>query len=281
MDKLYHNVTYKISKLITKEYSTSFSTAVGFLRRDQQLAVYSIYGFVRYADEIVDTFHDIDKKHFLETFEKEYYQAVKSGVSLNPVIHSFQLTVRKYQIDDELIRAFLRSMKADLHKTRYTDESEINEYIYGSADVVGLMCLKVFVNGDESLYKQLRVPAMRLGSAFQKVNFLRDLKKDTEQLNRQYFPELVNGILTDGIKTKIIQKIQRDFNEAYEGIQSLPGRSKLAVMIAYSFYKTLLRKIQKRPAQMIMASRIRISGARKTLLFLKVYFSYILNLNYI
>ena len=151
MDKLYHNVTYKISKLITKEYSTSFSTAVGFLRRDQQLAVYSIYGFVRYADEIVDTFHDIDKKHFLETFEKEYYQAVKSGVSLNPVIHSFQLTVRKYQIDDELIRAFLRSMKADLHKTRYTDESEINEYIYGSADVVGLMCLKVFVNGDESL----------------------------------------------------------------------------------------------------------------------------------
>jgi phytoene synthase len=279
MDELFNSVAYQISRLITKEYSTSFSTAVGFLRRDQQMAIYSIYGFVRFADEIVDTFHGTDKKNLLESFEIEYYQAVKTGVSLNPVIHSFQLTVKKYRIDDELIRAFLRSMKADLHKTKYNDEREMNEYIFGSADAIGLMCLKVFVNGNESLYKQLRNPAMRLGSAFQKVNFLRDLKKDTEQLKRQYFPEIVNGILTEGIKTEIIQKIERDFIESYQGIQLLPGRSKLAVLIAYHFYKTLLRKIQKKPAQMIMASRIRISGARKTLLFLKVYFSHILNLN--
>ncbi len=279
MDELFNNVTYQISKLITKEYSTSFSTAVGFLRRDQQLAIYSIYGFVRYADEIVDTFHDADKKHLLESFEKDYYQAAESGISLNPVIHSFQLTVKKYRIDDELIQAFLSSMKADLIKTKYNDEKEISEYIYGSADVVGLMCLKVFVNGNESLYKQLNGPAMRLGSAFQKVNFLRDLKKDTELLKRQYFPELANSILTERIKNEIILKIKHDFNESYKGIQLLPGRSKLAVMIAYNFYKTLLKKIQKKPAENIMASRIRISGTRKILLFLKAYFSYILNLN--
>jgi len=278
MDKLYNSVTYKISKLITKEYSTSFSTAVSFLKKKEQQAIYSIYGFVRYADEIVDTIEDIDKKPLLESFEKEYYQAAKAEVSLNPVIHSFLLTVKKYQIDDDLIQAFLKSMKTDLYKTQYSNDSEINEYIYGSADVVGLMCLKVFVNGDEALYHQLKVPAMRLGSAFQKVNFLRDLKKDTEQLKRQYFPELANGILTDGAKANIIQKIHHDFEKSYRGIKLLPGRSKLAVAIAYNFYKTLLKKIQRKPPQMIMASRIRISGARKTLLFFKTYLAYILNL---
>jgi len=278
MDKLYNLVTYQVSKLITKKYSTSFSTAVGFLRKDEQLAIYSIYGFVRYADEIVDTFRGVDRKYLLESFEKEYYQAAKSGVSLNPVIHSFQLTVKKYRIDDKLIQAFLRSMKSDLYKTQYNDEREMNEYIYGSADVVGLMCLRVFVNGDESLYHQLKVPAMRLGSAFQKINFLRDLKKDTEQLNRQYFPELDNGILNEGTKAEIIQKIHHDFAESYQGIQFLPGRSKLAVAIAYYFYKTLLKKIQKKPAQLIMISRIRISNARKTLLLIKACLSYILNL---
>lgn len=278
MDKLYNSVTFQVSKLITKKYSTSFSTAVGFLRKDEQLAIYSIYGFVRYADEIVDTFNGVDKKHLLESFEKEYYQAAKSGVSINPVIHSFQLTVKKYRIEDELIQAFFRSMKSDLYKTQYNDEREMNEYIYGSADVVGLMCLKVFVNGNESQYEQLKVPAMRLGSAFQKVNFLRDLKKDTEQLKRDYFPELANGILTDEKKTEIIQKIHHDFAESYEGIKMLPGRSKLAVAIAYYFYKTLLKKIQKKSAQMIIVSRIRISDARKALLLIKAYLSYILNL---
>ena len=278
MDKLYNSVTFQISKLITKEYSTSFSAAVGFLRKDEQLAIYSIYGFVRFADEIVDTFHGVDKKHLLESFENEYYQADKVGVSLNPVINSFLLTVKKYQIDDELVQSFLKSMKSDLYKSQYSNEQEINEYIYGSAGVVGLMCLKVFTEGNKTLYDQLELPAMRLGSAFQKVNFLRDLKNDTEQLKRQYFPELTHAILTDEVKDRIIKKINHDFADAYEGIKLLPGRSKLAVAIAYCFYKTLLKEIQKKPVEMIMVSRIRISGTRKTLLFVKTYLAYILNL---
>ena len=278
MDKLYNSVTYKISKLITKEYSTSFSTAVSCLKKKEQQAIYSIYGFVRYADEIVDTFYDIDKKLLLESFENEYYQAAECGVSTNPVIHSFLLTVYKYDIDKALIQAFLKSMKADLYKTQYNNEREMNEYIYGSADVVGLMCLKVFVRGDNTLYDQLKLPAMRLGSAFQKVNFLRDLKKDTEQLKRQYFTELTNAIFTDEVKNRIIEKITHDFVESYEGMKLLPGRSKLAVAIAYYFYKTLLKKIQKKPAEFILVSRTRISGARKILLLIKSYLSYILNL---
>jgi phytoene synthase len=278
MDKLFDSITYKISRLITKQYSTSFSTAVGLLRREEQQAIYSIYGFVRYADEVVDTFNGIDKEYLLELFEKEYYQAAKLNASLNPVIHSFVLTVKKYKIDDELIQAFIKSMKTDLYKTQYSTEKEISDYIYGSADVVGLMCLKVFVSGDEALYNKLKEPAMRLGSAFQKVNFLRDFKNDTELLRRQYFPELTGGILTNGLKTEIVQKINHDFAEAYSGIKLLPGRSKLAVAIAYHFYKTLLKKIRKKPAERIMDSRIRLSGARKTLIFIKVYLSYILNL---
>lgn len=278
MDQLFNSVTYQISKLITKEYSTSFSAAVGFLEKDKQLAIYSIYGFVRYADEIVDTFYGVDKKQLLESFENEYYQASKSGVSINPVIHSFQLTAKKYNIDEELVQAFLKSMKFDLSKTRYRNDQEMNEYIYGSADVIGLMCLKVFVSRDEALYNRLKVSAMSLGSAFQKVNFLRDIKNDTEQLKRQYFPELVNGILTGEAKNKIIEKINLDFEESYEGIKLLPGRSKLAVTIAYCFYKTLLKKIQKKPAEIIMVSRIRISGFRKILLLIKTYLSYVLNL---
>jgi phytoene/squalene synthetase len=169
-------------------------------------------------------------------------------------------------------------MKTDLYKTHYKNEKEINDYIYGSADVVGLMCLKVFVNGDESRYNELKVPAMRLGSALQKVNFLRDLKKDTEHLKRQYFPELHNRSMSEETKNEIIQKIYQDFAESYQGIKLLPGRSKLSVVIAYYFYKALLKKIQKRPAQMIMVSRIRISNARKILLLIKSYLTYILNL---
>src|SRR4030042_2655127 len=185
MNKLYNTVAYKISRLVTREYSTSFSKAVSFLKKDDQEAIYSIYGFVRYADEIVDTFHTVDKDKILESFENEYYSAVKRAVSTNPILHSFQLTVKKYNIPDELVKAFLKSMRYDLYKTQYSNKNEVDEYIYGSADVVGLMCLKVFVNGDETLYERLKVPAMRLGSAFQKINFLRDIKSDTEILNRQ------------------------------------------------------------------------------------------------
>ncbi|MBN1413544.1 MAG: phytoene/squalene synthase family protein [Bacteroidales bacterium] len=278
MDQLYNAVAYKISRLVTREYSTSFSKAVGFLTKEDQTAIYSIYGFVRYADEIVDTFHTVDKNKILAAFEEEYYNAVKTGVSTNPILHSFQLTVKKYNIPDELVKAFLKSMQFDLYKTEYNSKKEMNEYIYGSADVVGLMCLKVFVNGDEMLYEQLKVPAMRLGSAFQKVNFLRDIKNDTEILKRQYFPELAGKVLTDITKEKIIAEISTDFKASYEGIKLLPGRSKLAVTIAYYYYKALLNKIRNHTAKAVMSSRIRITGTKKFLLFLKACTAYIFKL---
>jgi phytoene synthase len=278
MDKLYNDVANKISRLVTLEYSNSFSRAVSFLEKESRQAIYSIYGFVRFADEIVDTFHSVDKDNILKSFENEYYAAYERGVSTNPILHSFQLTVKKYNLDDNLIKAFLKSMHDDLYKTLYNDKKEMNDYIYGSADVVGLMCLKVFVNGDEALYERLKEPAMRLGSAFQKVNFLRDIKSDTEILKRQYFPELAGKQLTDEIKEKIITEISADFNASYMGLKALPGRSKLAVAIAYYFYKTLLKKIQNKPAETVMKSRIRISGLRKSSLFIKAYAAYVLNL---
>ena len=191
---LYDQVSFKVSKLVTRSYSTSFSIAVSFLDREIQQVIYSIYGFVRCADEIVDTFLEHDKESLLNKFEEDYYEAQKNRISLNPVLHSFQLTVTKYKIPDMLIRAFLLSMRTDLHKTRYTSKNEIDAYIYGSADVVGLMCLAVFTNGNSEMYENLKASAMRLGSAFQKVNFLRDLKNDTESLDRQYFPEIKNGL---------------------------------------------------------------------------------------
>jgi phytoene/squalene synthetase len=278
MDKLYNDVANKISRLVTQEYSSSFSRAVSFLEKETRQAIYNVYGFVRFADEIVDTFYSVDKDNILKSFEDEYYAAYERGVSTNPILHSFQLTVKKYNIDDNLIKAFLKSMHNDLYKTLYNDKKEMNDYIYGSADVVGLMCLKVFVNGDEALYERLKEPAMRLGSAFQKVNFLRDIKSDTEILKRQYFPELVGKRLTDEIKEKIITEISADFNASFMGLKDLPGRSKLAVAIAYCFYKTLLKKIQNKPAGTVMESRIRISGLRKSLLFIKAYAAYVLNL---
>lgn len=278
MDRLYNDVSLKISRLVTLEYNTSFSNAIRFLGKEERNAIYSIYGFVRIADEIVDTFHGIDKQHYLESYEKEFYLAYQSGVSTNPVLHSFQLTVKKYNINDALIRAFLKSMMYDTQKSTYCTNEEIKEYIYGSADVVGLMCLKVYINGDETLYNSLKAPAMRLGSAFQKVNFIRDLKNDTEQLKRQYFPEVVNGKFTEELKNRIVEDIEDDFHESYKGVKLLPGRSKLAVALAYHFYRTLLKKIQNTPASVIMETRIRITGIRKFLLFIKVFLYYKLNL---
>ena len=263
---LYDHVSYETSKLVTKNYSTSFSIAVSFLNAKVQKAIYSIYGFVRYADEIVDSFDQFDKEALLEKFEADYYEAYKSGISLNPILHSFQMIVRLYQIPDELIQAFLKSMKADLYKTRYESKSEIDDYIYGSADVVGLMCLKVFTNGDNALYTSLKLPAKRLGSAFQKVNFLRDLKSDIEFLDRQYFPEMGNGSFDDKVKEAIIQDIEIDFQAARKGIQKLPDDAKLAVLIAYFYYKRLLNKIRHTPSSKLLATRIRISGTRKMVL---------------
>jgi len=275
---LYDHVSFEISKLVTKTYSTSFSIAVSFLETHVQKAICSIYGFVRFADEIVDSFDQYDKGILIDKFEKDYYDAYENGISMNPVLHSFQVIVKRYQIPNELIQSFLKSMKADLYKTKYRCKSEIDEYIYGSADVVGLMCLKVFTDKDDALYETLKLPAKRLGSAFQKVNFLRDLKSDLEFLDRQYFPEIGDGPFNDGVKAEIIIDIEKDFQAARKGIPNLPEDAKLAVLIAFYYYERLLNKIRHTPASKLMTARIRISGTRKMVLLAKALAVYRLNL---
>lgn len=274
MIQLYHQTSYKISKLVTNRYSTSFSFATRLFRPDIREAIYSIYGFVRFADEIVDTFHEFDKEYLLKKFEEDYDDALQKGISLNPVLHCFSRTVQKYEIPDVQVRAFLRSMKTDLLKNRYNSHSEMEDYIYGSADVVGLMCLKVFCNGNQELYKKLEFPAMKLGSAFQKVNFLRDLKNDMEMLHRYYFPEVAKSGLNDDVKHLLIEDIEQDFKTALEGIRQLPNRSRLAVLIAYYYYRILLKKIRRTPTQKILQTRIRVSNPKKILLLLKAMFVY-------
>jgi len=270
----FSEVAFKTSKLVTKTYSTSFSIAVSMLGGKMKNAIYSIYGFVRFADEIVDTFHQNNKKHLLDKFEKDLKDALNEGISLNPILHSFSLTVNTYNIDIDLIDAFLSSMKADLNKQNYNNQGELNEYIYGSADVVGLMCLKVFVNGSDEMYTELKTPAVKLGSAFQKVNFLRDLKADTEGLNRKYFPQLSSGDFNEAAKNEIIANIDNDFSEARKGIEKLPGRSKLAVYVAFSYYKTLLEKLKNTPAQKISETRIRVSDPKKIFLLMNAYLKF-------
>lgn len=277
MESLYNKTSFNTSQIVTKNYSTSFYLATGLLDKKMRDAIYAIYGFVRFADEIVDTFHEYDKQYLLNKFESDYYEAFKHNISLNPVLHSFQHIVKKYNIEDNHIQAFLKSMRADLNKTAYTKD-EIDDYIYGSADVVGLMCLKVFCEGDEAEYKKLVKPAMKLGSAFQKVNFLRDLKNDLESLNRTYFPGIEKNTFDENSKKIVIKEIEEDFNQAYKGIKQLPKRSKLAVLIAYYYYNKLLLKIKRTPAQKVIESRIRISNFRKLMLILKANFVYKLNL---
>lgn len=267
--QLYHQAAFDIARVITKKYSTSFFSASNLLRQETKEAIFSIYAFVRLADEIVDTFHNYDKNKLLERFESEYYEAFNNDISLNPVLHAFQKTVKKYNIADEYVRAFLRSMKYDLNKTAYYNNNERDDYIYGSADVVGLMCLKVFCNGDESVFNKLKEPAIKLGSAFQKVNFLRDIKNDMETLNRTYFPEITNGNLDESAKQKIIADIESNFDIAKEGIKKLPGKARLAVLVAYYYYRSLLQKIKKTPAEKILTTRIRISNVKKMFLLLK------------
>ncbi|HEX2935424.1 MAG TPA: phytoene/squalene synthase family protein [Bacteroidales bacterium] len=276
--KLFNDVSFKTSKLITNTYSTSFSLATRLFDSETREAIYNIYGFVRVADEIVDTFHGYDKAYLLEKFENDYYDAINLGISINPVLHSFQTTVKKYNIPYEYVRAFMQSMKADLDIDKYTTRAQMNEYVYGSADVVGLMCLKVFCKGNDDLFQQLKVSAMKLGSAFQKVNFLRDLKDDTENLGRNYFPELSYTALTESVKLLLIQDIENDFAVALRGIKMLPGRSKLAVLIAYYYYMNLLRKIKRTPAPSILKSRIRVSNAQKIGTLIKASISYKLDL---
>jgi 15-cis-phytoene synthase len=274
MVEFYTKMTFRISRLITKSYSTSFSSAVRLLDRESRDAIYSIYGFVRFADEIVDSFHDHDKKYLLEKFEADYYEALKTGISLNPVLHAFQEVVKKYRIDDNLIQSFLKSMKTDLLKKDFITRSEMEDYVFGSAEVVGLICLRVFVKGDDSAYSELEKPARKLGAAFQKVNFLRDIKNDTENLGRRYFPEMVNGDFNEETKRAIINDIERDFKESYEGIKKLPKKSRTGVLTAYNYYLRLLGKIRLKPTATVLKKRIRVPGFEKWMIFIR---SYLLN----
>ena len=274
MKELFDSISNESATLITKKYSTSFSIAVRLLALDIRQAIYNIYGFVRVADEIVDSFEGYPKEELLNRFEGEYQYAIKTGISTNPVINAFQKTVKEYNIEAKLVESFLKSMRADLNKQVYENQEEIDEYIYGSADVVGLMCLKVFVNGDTKEYDRLKDAAMSLGSAFQKVNFLRDLKQDYAHLNRTYFPNIDPENLTTEDKNKIVQEIKEDFNAAYIGIKELPKEARFGVYVAYKYYLQLLKKVDKTPAEVLMNKRIRVSNLLKTYLLFQSYISY-------
>lgn len=269
MEQLYRDISYETSKLITRSYSTSFSKAVSYLEPGIREAIYSIYGFVRLADEIVDSFHDYDREKLISQFERDYYEAFENRISINPALNSFQETVRNFNIPDELIKAFLNSMKADLHKSFYASKTETDEYVYGSAEVVGLMCLMVFVKGNMIQYDELKEPARRLGAAFQKVNFLRDIKNDTEQLDRHYFHNTIGKEFTENVKKEIVDDILEDFRAAYPGIKKLPPDSRIGVLIAYYYFLTLLRKINSTPAVRQFERRIRIPDFIKLLILSK------------
>jgi len=278
MKSIFDTVSFDCSRNVTKSYSTSFSAAVKMLAPSIRQDIYNIYGFVRFADEIVDTFHEYNKEVLFEMFEKDLASALENKISLNPILNSFQYTVHKYHIPQTLIAAFMKSMKLDLHKSEYKTFDEYNEYIYGSADVVGLMCLKVFVNGDMDKFNELEHAAMRLGSAFQKVNFLRDLKADYEDLNRTYFPNTDLSRLDEHSKNEIIKEIEADFQAGFEGILKLPLEAKFGVYTAFVYYKKLLSKLKKTPSLEIKNTRIRVPDYQKFGLLAKCYVNYRLNL---
>lgn len=253
----FHEVSMNCSRNTTEKYSTSFSSAIKLLHKDLRQPIFNIYGFVRFADEIVDTFHEHDKATLLEEFKKDTYLAIERKISLNPILHSFQLTVNQYNISHDLIDAFLYSMELDLSERKY-DRNGYEQYIYGSAEVVGLMCLYVFCDGDKKLYEQLKPGARSLGAAFQKVNFLRDLKADFEGLERVYFPGCDFRNFTEADKRNIELDIQKDFNDAYAAILQLPMKSRFGVYVAYKYYLSLFNKIKKLQPQRIMQERVRI-----------------------
>ncbi len=271
--KTFHALSREFSKNVTKSYSTSFSLAIKLLAPSIRQDIYNIYGFVRLADEIVDTFHDFPKEKLLNSFEEELHQALANGISLNPALNSFQFTARKYSIGPDLINAFMKSMRRDLTKETYSSE-EYKDYIYGSADVVGLMCLRVFVNGNDAEYEKLKQGAMRLGSGFQKVNFLRDVKDDFEILNRIYFPTVNPKQLSEQDKINIISEIREDFKEAFKSIRKLPHSSQFGVFMAYRYYIKLLRKLEISAPEELMNRRIRIPNFRKITLLITTYFRY-------
>lgn len=265
---LFHQVSERCSRITTETYSTSFSSAIRLLHRDLHKPVYNIYGFVRFADEIVDTFHDFDKLLLLQQFKKETYQAIEMGISLNPILNSFQRTVNRYGIDLQLVEAFFKSMEMDLDKKQY-DEQGYQQYIYGSAEVVGLMCLYVFCDGNKSAYEKLKYPARMLGAAFQKVNFLRDIQADFNGLSRVYFPDcdFKNFSLSD--KSRIEKDIEHDFKEAYQGIIALPMKARFGVYVAYKYYLSLFRKIKRVQPSRIFDERIRIPAYGKALILVR------------
>ncbi len=278
MKSIFDKVSYDCSKIVTESYSTSFSLATKMLAPSIRPDIYNIYGFVRFADEIVDSFHAYNKKELFDNFELALKSALKAKISLNPILNSFQHTYHKYQIPYHLVESFMKSMRMDLTKSEYRTEAEYKEYIYGSADVVGLMCLKVFVKGDDLQYDELKESAMSLGSAFQKVNFLRDLKADFEDLNRAYFPHANLMELDEASKQRIIQEIKEDFAKGYRGILNLPNEAKFGVYTAYKYYYKLLKKLQNTPSREIKNARIRVPNYQKFGLLAKSYVNYKLHL---
>ncbi|KGO93074.1 phytoene/squalene synthase family protein [Flavobacterium subsaxonicum] len=278
MKSIFDKISFDCSRNVTRAYSTSFSTAVKMLSPRIRQDIYNVYGFVRLADEIVDSFHDYDKEQLFAMFEADLENALQQGISLNPVLNAFQHTVRQYNIPRSLIDAFMKSMKQDLIKKYYATFAEYNEYIYGSADVVGLMCLKVFVNNDDARYEELKNPAMRLGSAFQKINFLRDLKADMEELDRSYFPTLNLNEMDDATKKAIVEEIEADLREGYKGIVQLPAEAKFGVYTAYVYYKKLLSKLKNTPPLEIKTTRIRVPDYQKITLLAKCYLDYRFNI---
>ncbi|MCH1444626.1 MAG: phytoene/squalene synthase family protein [Flavobacteriaceae bacterium] len=278
MKSIFDKVSNDCSKLVIKRYSTSFYFSSSLLSKTIRQDIFNIYGFVRLADEIVDTFHDYPKQELLEDFEKELWRSVDNKISLNPILNSFQHTVNKYSIPKDLINSFLDSMKMDLEKKEYNSVEEYKKYIYGSADVVGLMCLKVFVKGSESSFSELSPFAISLGSAFQKVNFLRDLKDDSNVLNRVYFPNVDMNNFNEKSKKEIILEIEKDFANAVKGIVKLPKNSKFAVYIAYRYYNKLLKKLKRTSSENIVKKRIRIHNLQKFIVIARSYVKYQLNL---
>ena len=278
MKSIFDAVSKECSRMITQTYSTSFSMATKMLSNSIRQDIYNIYGFVRLADEIVDSFHDYDKEALFVQFEADLKSALVNKISLNPILNSFQETYHTYALEKDMVDAFMNSMRQDLHKTVYHTEEEYKNYIYGSADVVGLMCLKVFVNGDTEQYNTLKQTAMALGSAFQKVNFLRDLKADHDQLNRTYFPNTDLNNLDELSKQAIIDDIENDFSEGLKGIKQLPLDAKFGVFMAYRYYNQLLKKLKTTPALEIKSTRIRVPDYKKVELLTRSYVKYQLNL---
>lgn len=268
MISIFHEVSRQCSKITTEQYSTSFSSAIRLLHKDLRAPVYNIYGFVRFADEIVDTFHDYDKATLLKEFKAETFASIERGISLNPILHSFQQTVNEFQVDLNLVEAFFNSMELDLTQSAYTCE-KYKEYIYGSAEVVGLMCLYIFCEGNKEMYNCLKPYARSLGAAFQKVNFLRDAKADHEQLNRTYFPGVDFSNFTFYSKKKIEEEIAIDFANAYKGIMMLPAKARFGVYVAYKYYLSLFKKIKKAQPRSILHQRFRIPNYGKMFILAK------------